>query len=77
MSPTSPGSWPAIHAPAILQPDHPPSGGFRTMRKKERAPSLLSQPGALVVHVFGLLVQERAMGLEPTTSSLGSWHSTN
>ena len=21
--------------------------------------------------------QERAMGLEPTTSSLGSWHSTN
>ena len=22
-------------------------------------------------------LQERAMGLEPTTSSLGSWHSTN
>jgi hypothetical protein len=29
-----------------------------------------------VTTYFGRLT-ERAMGLEPTTSSLGSWHSTN
>jgi hypothetical protein len=27
--------------------------------------------------MFFNVFRERAMGLEPTTSSLGSWHSTN
>ena len=43
-------------------------------QKSEMPPS--KGEGHLSVHQRGKRA-ERAMGLEPTTSSLGSWHSTN
>ena len=43
---------------------------------KKKAPVTVGNQ-ALLTRQFPKTSKERAMGLEPTTSSLGSWHSTN
>jgi hypothetical protein len=52
----------------------PVVGRHTSVEKKEAA---VSNGGGSLSTLYDEELQERATGLEPATSSLGSWHSTN